>query len=229
MMIGHIGMDGSGKTLGMAVDASRAVERQKNKGNRAREIWFLGSGPGRKLKHPLQILYLGACDDPDHPGADVFIDELQRFYPSDRTIIDDVAHHIISTHRHSRLNIHWASQDWSFVHPFWRRETAVCWNYEAQKRDRITGESRNGKFTRRLYKGVDMEKGRINKDELDYEVLKLKKYKHLFDSWEKMDVESSALYGEGEDKTQQLIAKITDPRLLPEALNDPLSGFEKHH
>jgi len=229
MIVGHIGLDGSGKTLGMAVDANRALEKQKKMGARAKEVWFLGSGPGKKIKHPLQLLYLGAFEDPDHPGAIVFIDELQRFYPADRTIIDDVTHHIISTHRHSRLTIHWASQDWSFVHPFWRRETAVCWNYEAVWRDRITGESRLGKHRRTLYSGPDMERGRIRKEELDHETLKVKKYKHLFDSWEKLDVETSDLFGEGEEKTLALIAKITDPRSpAPNAAINPLSGQEKH-
>jgi len=112
MIIAHTGLDGSGKSAGMTRDAHDAMIANKGRSN-GKEIWCLGSMKfAKKLTHPLQVLHL--------QNSIIFLDELQRFYPSDRTTLDEVTQHIISTNRHDKHIIHSTLRDWSFFHPYWR-------------------------------------------------------------------------------------------------------------
>jgi len=169
-----------------------------------KEIWCLGSmNCAKKLRHPLQILYL--------ENSIIYLDELQRFYPSDHSTIDEVTHHIISTHRHSKNIIHWSSQAWEFVHPFWRRETSYCWRYRPLFRDPATGESRIKRHRRSMVTGLDMELHRRQPDILTKDDFWIsKKLISRFDSYDKMDVAATDF--SDEQATMDLIAKIRDPR-----------------
>jgi hypothetical protein len=151
MIIAHIGLDGSGKSYGMAMDALTALRR----GNK--EVWSLTPILGaRQITDPHQIIYL--------KNSVIFLDELQRWFPPKAQAVDEIMQHIISTHRHEKNVIHWASQDFSFVNWWIRHETSLCWMYEAIHRDKITGESNwfnTGlhRHSRRLITGVSAERG----------------------------------------------------------------------
>lgn len=202
MIIAHVGLDGSGKSAGMTMDAGAANEREAKKKN-GKQIWCLGSMKfAKKLTHPLQILYL--------TNSIIYLDELQRFYPSDHTTIDEVTHHIISTHRHDKNVIHWSSQDWMFVHPFWRRETSYCWRYRPLLRDPFTGESRIHRHRRTMVRGTDMELHRREPDILQKKDFWItKKLISQFDSYEKLGVEATDFTNE--QATMDLIARIKNP------------------
>lgn len=202
MIVAHIGLDGSGKSAGMTRDAHAAMLAAEGRAN-GKEVWSLGSmNFGKKLTHPLQILYL--------ENSVIFLDELQRFYPSDHTQIDEVTHHIISTHRHDKNIIHWSSQDWSFVHPFWRRETSFCWRYRPLWMDVKTGQSKIHRHRRSMVKGVDMELGRRAPAIITQEDFWInKKLISLFNSYHKMDVAATDFSNEA--ATMDLIAKIKNP------------------
>lgn len=197
-IIGHVGIDGSGKSYGMAQDCAR-ISRRENRRKNGKEVWSLRPMEGaRTLKHPHQMIYL--------ENAIVFLDELQRLYPADNRPIDEITHHIISTHRHSKLAIHWASQDWEYVHKFWRLETGFCWRYEALWRDPESGESRIKRHKRTLVKGTHMELHRRKPDILKKEKFWItKKGIALFNSYEKIEVAMRKV-------TPEYIASIEDPR-----------------
>lgn len=225
MIIAHVGLDGSGKTAGMTMDAWDMQQRESRKKN-GKEIWCLGSmNFAKKLTHPLQILYL--------KNSIIYLDELQRWYPSDRTIIDEVTHHIISTHRHDKNIINWSSQDWMFVHPFWRRETSYCWRYRPLLRNPYTGESRIHRHRRSMVKGTDMELNRRQPEVLQQKDFWInKKLISRFDSYERLEV--AAVDFANEQATMDIIAKIKNPHYQPSAgatelVVDPHHDVEPNH
>jgi hypothetical protein len=215
MIIAHEGLDGSGKTAGMVLDAQAALKREAKKKD-GKEVWFLANKVEgcRTLEHPLQMLYL--------TNSIIFLDELQRFNPADGTKIDEITHHIISTHRHDHNVIHWSSQAWEFVHPFWRRETAYVWKYHAVWRDLITGDSKIHLHSRRLMSGIDRELGRRRPDIIKKKSFWItKRLTSLYDTHNKISVAMS------KKGTAEIAAAIRDPRELPpEPLEDTLGDGE---
>lgn len=205
-MIAHVGIDGSGKSYGMATSCAANYARQAKR-KYGKEIWSIRPMEGsRRLEHPHQLMYLLVEEKDDHPGTIVFLDELQRYYPAGNYPLDELTQHIISTHRHGKMTIHWASQDWFYVHKFWRLETSHCWRYEARFRNPETGESRIRLHRRTLVTGTDMELGRRRPDILKKEGFWItKKGVSRFNSYERIDVVPRKL-------TQEYIASIKDPR-----------------
>jgi len=212
-IIAHVGIDGSGKSYGMAADCERLVLKNR-KQRSGREVWSLRPMEGaRRLKHPHQIIYL--------ENSDIFLDELQRYYPATNGEIDEITHHIISTHRHQKNTIHWASQDWRYVHFFWRYETSHAWVYRAIMRDPETGESKIHRHRRILIPGVDLElKRRKFRIEKKQNFWITKKGISRFNSYEKIEVAMREV-------TPEYIATIEDPRsdfVLPDDVEK-----SKHH
>lgn len=205
MIIAHIGLDGSGKSYGMAQDAIRAKKSHK------KEPWSLFEIKGvNRIKHPHQILYL--------EKSVVYLDELQRFYPPNHTDLDEITMHIISTHRHDKNVIHWSAQDWKFVHPHWRYETSFVWLYEPIHRDNLTGESNwfgTGlhRHMRRLVRARDVEREYRRPEAIKTEKFWItKKGIALFNSYGKIPVHVS------DEITSEYIANLVDPHYLPENL-----------
>jgi hypothetical protein len=199
MIIEHEGLDGAGKSAGMALDIYAAWKRERKSRN-PRQIWAIGSFKyARQLRHPLQLIYLS--------NSICFLDELQRWYPSDNSQIDEVTMHIVSTHRHEKNIIHWSSQDHFFVHPYWRRETRYVWQYRSIWPDLITGDSKIGLHKRQLITAVDRELKRRKPKVIKKGHFWINKHtKSLFNTYEKLDVVAE------DPKTKDILAKITDPR-----------------
>jgi len=210
-MIAHIGTDGSGKSYGMAQDAHSAILREEKK-KHGLEVWSIKPIVGAKrIRDPRQIIYL--------ENAIIFLDELQKWCPADRTVMDEIMQEVISEHRHDHNVIHWASQDWKYVHPFIRYQTTLAWKYEAIHRDRLTGESHYcgiewlHRHRRDLVNGVDMERERRRPDIMRTEKFWItKKGIALFNSYEKMEVI-------GDDTTADIIAKLPNPHYAEENLS----------
>jgi len=205
MIIAHIGLDGSGKSYGMAQDAIAAAKSKK------KEPWSLFKIEGvGKIKHPHQILFL--------ENSIVFLDELQRFYPPNHTDLDEITMHIISTHRHDKNVIHWSAQDWKFVHPHWRYETSFCWLYEPIHRDNLTGESNwfgTGlhRHRRILVKATDVEREYRRPTIIKEQKFWItKKGVSLYNSYGKIPVHVSNKI------TEEYVANLVDPHYLPENL-----------
>jgi len=146
------------------------------------------------------------------------LDEIQRFYPADNQPPDEIMQHIISTHRHQKNTIHWASQDWTFVNSWIRRETAYCWQYEAIHRDKLTGESRwfgtsLHRHKREMISGVHAERGYKRPHIFATQKFWVtKKGCALFDSYADVEVVL------GDPKSQEYLATLVDPHYLPENL-----------
>jgi len=203
MIIAHVGLDGSGKSYGMAQDAMKALKKKYQ----SKEIWTLNLAlkddrVGR-LSSFHQILYL--------KNSIIFIDEIQRFFPADHSQIDEIAQHIISTHRHDKNVIHWSSQAWEYVNPYIRRETAYAWEYHAIHRDALTGESkwfgtRLKRHRRLLINGVDLEcKRRTAVIHRQQKFWIRKKGWDIYDSYEKINVVVPKKI------TDEYVASIKDP------------------
>jgi hypothetical protein len=216
MIIEHEGLDGSGKSYGMAMDASRTIKRERGRKN-AHEIWSLRpmEGAGR-LTHPHQILFL--------TNSIIFLDELQRYYPADNRLIDEITQHIVSTHRHDKNIIHYATQSHEYINAYWRRETSYVWRYRAIWRDVMTGESKIKRHERTMITGVDRELGRRRPEILRKERFWItKKGIARFNSYEKIDV----VYKEID---ANYIATLTDPHYsTPDALVNPNADTENDH
>jgi len=204
MIIAHVGLDGSAKSYGMTMDALEAMRRGK-------EVWSLTTIAGAgKLKNPHQLLFLY--------DAVVFLDELQRWYPTSSQPPDEIIQHIISTHRHQKLVIHWASQDFSFVNAWIRRETTYAWKYEALHRDHLTGESRwfgtrLKRHERILVSGVAAEREWRQPHVYKKQTFFIKKsIAEKFNTHENMEVVL------GDPTKQEYIATLTDPHNEQSAL-----------
>jgi len=209
MIIEHEGMDGSGKSAGMAMDIEYAIKREERRrnGKRIAVLGHFGHKGIIKLKHPLQMIYL--------KNTIIFLDELQDWYPAENRPMDEVTRHIVSTHRHEKNVIQYATQAHEYMHTYWRRNTRFVWQYEALWADRLTGESKMrvpwlgllGRHKRRLIKGVDRELGRRKPD-----VSKKQKFwltprlVELFNSYGSHDdiIKTSP-------RAKEILAMITDP------------------
>jgi hypothetical protein len=171
-------------------------------------------GAGR-LKHPHQIIYL--------KNSDIFLDEMQRYYPATNKEIDEITLHIISTHRHDKNRIWWASQDWRYVHYFWRYETSHAWLYRALMRDPETGESKIRRHRRVLVPGTDLELKRRNMRVMKKQNFWItKKGIARFNSYEKIEVAMERV-------TPEYVATIPDPHSdLCFDLSDNVEKSENH-
>jgi len=125
------GLDGSGKSYLLAQDTQRWLKHRENK-----IVWtyHIAVKGAYELKSFHQAFFL-------HDSV-IICDELQDDYPASNRKIDPVTKHIVSTHRHNRNVILWASQAWEFVHSYWRYATRDVWQCEALHPDLMTGKSR---------------------------------------------------------------------------------------
>jgi len=124
------GLDGSGKSYLIAQDTIKWIAHRERKTVWTHNITVKGA---YELKNFHQAFFL--------QDAVIIIDELQGLFPASNRKIDPVTKHIVSTHRHNRNVILWASQAWEFVHTYWRYETRDVWQCEALHADLMTGKS----------------------------------------------------------------------------------------
>jgi len=220
MMIAHIGLDGSGKSYGMAQDAIRALKKKRH------EVWslFPVAGVGR-IRHPHQVIFL--------EKSIVFLDELQRFFPPSHAALDEITMHIVSTHRHDKNILHWSAQDWMYVHPHIRYQTSMVWLYEPIHRNPLTGESNwygTGlhRHVRYLVAGPQVERGLRHPDIMKKQYFWItKKGIAVYNSFGKIPVHVS------DEITSEYIANLVDPHYensaAPDALIAPDGEMPEEH
>jgi len=194
MIIGMIGLPGSGKTYHMTEIGQRLIAD-------GQDVFSSHEMKGsRPIESARQLIRMNHCT--------VFFDEMHQDYDARQWYhLDPIVKHVLTQSRKYSINVYWSAQDWFYMDPFIRRLTDFAWIHEATFRDPETGKSRIGRHKAWKVPGSHLELKKRHPDILARRTLWIrKKTVEAYDSYKKIMLTSNKV-------TDEELEAIIDPYL----------------
>lgn len=196
MIVGMIGLPGSGKTYHMTEIGQRLLAD-------GQDVFSSHEMKGsRPIESARQLIRMNHCT--------VFFDEMHQDYDARQWYhLDPIVKHVLTQSRKYSINVYWSAQDWFYMDPFIRRITDFAWLHEATFRDPDTGRSRIGRHKAYKVSGADLELKKRRPTILARKTIWIRKRTiEAYDSYKKIMLTSNKV-------TDEELQAIKDPYLAP--------------